>query len=94
MKVQLTIRKEKKGQVWGHVFIMNNVLIEHARSVDDLKIKLESALVNYYELKKEDIQFDMITMPVAKARKIVARLTGAKKDPPMEVIFNSDYFNS
>ncbi len=94
MKIQLTIRKEKNGQVWGHVFMMNNLLIEHASSVDELKEKIVYALVNYYELEKENIHFDLITAPVAKARNMVARLSGAKKYPPIKVKFNSDFFDS
>lgn len=92
MQLTLTIKKEKKGIVWGHLFFMENLLVEYGESEQAVREKLQKALATYYELQPHSFEFIIETATYAKARRMVSRLKKKKIDPTPEVSFNAEFF--
>lgn len=92
MKLTLSIKKGKKGWVWGSVFIMHNLIIENGRSKKEVKQKLLAQLQHFYELNPTTLQLQEETPHRSKARQLVNRLRKNGCPPPVSFSFNSAYF--
>ena len=92
MQLLLTIKRDKRKVFCGHVFFMNQLLIEHGRSEAELKEKLSHWLFNLFEISADAIHFQIRSHHVTKALHVIGRLKRKPKEGELSVSFNSEYF--
>ena len=92
MKLLLTIKKEKKKLIWGHVFFIENLLIAYGATVDEVENKLMESILSFYEITPEAIQFIIQSQHQIKAQHVVKRLLRKPVEKELTISFNSEYF--
>lgn len=92
MQVTATIKKDKRNIYCGHVFFMENLLIEHGRSYVEVEEKLRAHLLGLFELSVDALQLKIKTHHVIKAAHVIRRMERKINNTDLQVSFNSKYF--
>lgn len=93
MQVILTIKKDKRNVYCGHVFFMQNILVEHGRSYLEVQEKLMAHLQSLFEISADALHLKIRTHHAVKAINSMRRLKRKTKNTDLQVSFNSKYFN-
>ena len=92
MKLKITITKTK-GQLWGHLLVLNDVLIENGATVAEIQNKLQNAVQHYYEFDVKSLHFYTESTSIQKARCMANRLKRKTEEKPLQIQFNSKFFD-
>jgi hypothetical protein len=57
--INLIIENAKDGEVWGRVNYEDDLLIESAKNVEQLQIKMKELLADFHDLRPETINFEI-----------------------------------
>lgn len=57
--IVLVIEKAAEKELWGRVEYGDNLIVESARNIDRLQVKMKKLLYDFHDLLPEEIKFDL-----------------------------------
>ena len=58
-KIVLVIEKAAEKELWGRIEYDDNLIVESARSIEKLQVKMKKLLMDFHDLPAEEIEFDL-----------------------------------